>query len=186
MFIKKLENKSNLGLVISEFDNILEKSTWGLKNQIGLKYRPDSVDPWFDSAGSLYDPKTQTNIANESSFTEWNIDEHSYIRQQITALENSNNFKSGRIRIMRLTPHHGLSVHKDAEFRYHLVLKTNPKAYIAHNVMDNNPDRSDLLSTAVCYHLPADGTWYKVDTREIHWVYNGGDVERIHLVVCGD
>jgi hypothetical protein len=66
------------------------------------------------------------------------------------------------------------------------VIRTNPKAYIAHNVVDNNPERSVLPTTSVCYHLPADGIWYKVDTREVHWVYNGGEEERIHLVVCGE
>ena len=37
---------------------------------------------------------------------------------------------------------------------------------------------------ANCYHLPMDGQWYKVDTTKTHWVYNGGDSPRIHLVVC--
>lgn len=186
MFIKKLEISSNPAAILFEFSKILEKATWGLKNQVGLKCRPGATDPWFDAVGSLYNQKSNTKIASESDFSEWILEDDSYIRQQISLLEASDNFKCGRVRIMRLLPHQGLSVHKDEEVRYHLVLKTNPKAYIAHRVVDNNPERSDVPTTAVCYHLPMNLKWYKVDTREVHWVYNGGDTERIHLVVCGE
>lgn len=185
MFIKKLDYSCDIGKINSEFSDILEKSSWGSMNQIGLKCRPGSTDPWFDSSGSLYDHVSMIKKYNESDFTEWNLSEDSYIRQQIELLEKNHNFKCGRVRIMRLLPHVGLSVHRDTELRYHLVLKTNIRSYIAHNVIDRNPSRSDLPTTAVCYHLPMDSTWYKVDTREVHWVYNGGNEERIHLVVCG-
>lgn len=185
MFIKKLEYYSDLSKINLEFNSILEKSSWGTKNQIGLKCRPGSTDRWFDSTGSLHDSVSMKKIYNESDFSDWNLSEDSYIRQQIEFLENNHNFKCGRVRIMRLLPHTGLSVHRDTEMRYHLVLKTNRYSYIAHNLVDNNPIRSVLPTTSVCYHLPMDSSWYEVDTREVHWVYNGGTEERIHLVVCG-
>jgi hypothetical protein len=144
------------------------------------------VNKWFDACGSLYDKIRSVKVSEEFDFTEWNLDQNSYIRQQIETLERNHNLTCGRVRIMRLLPHVGLSVHRDDEVRYHLVLKTNPKAYIAHNVVDNNPERSVLPTTSVCYHIPMDGYWYMVDTRQIHWVYNGGEEERIHLVVCGE
>ena len=186
MFIKRLEESADLSIIESEFQSILEQSGWGPTNQIGLKSKENASDRWFDSAGSLYNRQTNTKIASESDFSVWNLDRTSYIRQQIEILESKYNFKSGRVRIMRLLPHCGLSVHRDDEVRYHLVIKTNHRSYIAHNVVDNNPDRSVLPTTAACYHIPRDSTWYEVDTREVHWVYNGGSEERIHLVVCGN
>jgi hypothetical protein len=186
MFIKRLEETSDLAKVTQELNSILATVGWGQLNQIGLKHRPGAEDPWFDAAGSLYDKEKKNRLSLETDYSEWSVGPDSYIRQQIEMLENNHNFKCGRVRIMRLLPRSGLSVHRDEEIRYHLVLKTNHKSYIAHHVVDNNPDRSVLPSTAVCYHLPMDSTWYEVDTREVHWVYNGGDVERIHLVVCGD
>jgi hypothetical protein len=74
-----------------------------------------------------------------------------------------------------------LSVHKDKEIRYHLVLKTNNNSYICQHI---NASQNSLNPIAVCYHIPKDGNWYKVDTKRNHWVYNGGNEERIHLVVC--
>jgi hypothetical protein len=38
--------------------------------------------------------------------------------------------------------------------------------------------------SAKCYHIPADGYFYKVDTTKDHFVYNGGWEPRIHLVIC--
>jgi len=187
MFIKKLSIQSDLLKTYIEMRKIFtECGGWGPKNQIGMKCKIDSVDKWFDSTGSLHDRKNMIRKSSETDFNVWNLDSNNYIRQQVELLESTYNFKSGRVRFMRLLPHTGLSVHQDEEVRYHLVLRTNPKSYIAHNVVDTNSERSDLSSVAVCYHIPRDSTWYKVDTREVHWVYNGGDEERIHLVVCGE
>ena len=171
-------------LVQTEFDSIISSVGWGKLNQIGLKARPNAENKWVDAAGSLYDRQLGISTASETDFSEWNLDSNSYIRQQIEMIERSHNFKSGRVRFMRLPPRNGLSVHRDDEVRFHLVLSTNIKSYIAHSVVIDNPTLSVLPTTAVCYHLPMDSNWYEVDTREIHWVYNGGDTERIHLVVC--
>jgi hypothetical protein len=62
------------------------------------------------------------------------------------------------------------------------VIKTNPHAYIAHEII-KKIDLSDVPMTGVTYHLPCDSSWYKVDTTQTHYVYNGGSEERIHLVV---
>jgi hypothetical protein len=183
MFIEKLPRTVNLNRLLDEIKNIVDSTGWGHTNQIGLKSRPDSINKWFDSSGSLYDKDKMVKISNEWDFSEWNLGVTSYIRQQIELLELNEGFKSGRVRIMRLLPHTGLSVHRDSEVRYHLVLKTNKNSYIAENI--NAVSDSDLPSVANCYHIPLDSNWYKVDTTKFHWVYNGGDDSRIHLVVCG-
>lgn len=185
MFIEQLRVTSDLAKVNEESDSIIANVGWKNLNQIGLKHRPCAANIWTDAAGSLYNRQTNIQLAKEIDFSEWSVDTNSYIRQQIESIEEEYNFKCGRVRIMRLLPHQGLSVHKDLEVRFHLVLKTNPKSYIAHRVIENNSERSQLPTAAICYHLPMDGKWYQIDTREVHWVYNGGESERIHLVVCG-
>jgi len=184
MFISKLSSGVDFNKFAMESKTIINKVGWGPTNQIGLKCRPDAINKWFDSAGSLYDSHKMNKIANEWDFSEWNLPPDSYIRQQIELLESNEGFKCGRVRIMKLLPHAGLSVHRDSEVRYHLVLKTNKHSYIAENIIEDSD--STLQSVAKCYHLPPDSIWYKVDTRKFHWVYNGGEEERIHLVVCGE
>ena len=76
---------------------------------------------------------------------------------------------------MLLEPKKGLSIHKDFDFRYHLVLNTNANALFGETM------QGDVK--AVCYHIPADGHVYKVDTTREHFVYNGGWEDRIHLVI---
>lgn len=190
MFLKQLSLQSNPHMVLEDLTTTIESTQpyliWEKMHQLGITSRPTATDPWADATGSLYDRVTKTWRGQEVDYTQWNIPTTSYTRTQITLLqEHLGGIPLGRIRWMRLLPKTGLSVHKDLELRYHLVLKTNPRAYIAHETGDINPLRSTLPTTASTYHMPLDGHWYQVDTREIHWVYNGGTEERIHLVVCG-
>jgi hypothetical protein len=180
-FIEKLEYTSDVNNILSELDNVLKQTNW-FNNQIGFRHRPDSDNIWNDGTGSLYDHTKKKFIGTESHYNTWSINENNYIRTSVTNLSESLNFKIGRVRIMKLLPHHGLSVHRDNEVRYHLVLKTNPKSYICYNHSYIN--KSELDPVAQCYHLPLNNYWYKVNTKITHWVYNGGETERIHLVVC--
>lgn len=182
-FITKLELTSDLQRMSESFSLILEQATWGVKNQIGLNYRPGAENVWHDAAGKIYDPVRKIMLGKETDFTEWNIIPE-YLRQQINIVASTHKFTPGRVRFMRLMPKTGLSVHSDDTFRYHYVIKTNPHSYIAQKYNITKSD-SDVASTYITYHLPDDGYWYKVDTRQSHWVYNGGQEERIHLVMCG-
>jgi hypothetical protein len=189
MFIKRLELTSDASRILGDLRCLISNeeggATWAKMNQIGLNSRANSENKWEDATGSLYDRVAQQWRGTERDFNVWNLDESWYVRQQIEILQKTLNVELGRIRIMRLLPKTGLSVHKDQEMRYHLVLQTNPKAYISHATDDLNLERSVLPTAAACYHMPCDNTWYEIDTREVHWVYNGGEQERIHLVVCG-
>jgi Aspartyl/Asparaginyl beta-hydroxylase len=188
MFIKKLDITSDPNLVLSDLNNLLPiipPDLWNNRNQIGLKYRNNSTDIWNDAVGSLYDRKNKTYTGHEYDFVNWSIDQDSYTRQAISTLETTLGIKTGRARFMRLAPRSGLTVHSDAEVRYHLVLKTNEFAYIGHKIVEINATRCELPTTGINYHIPKDNTWYRVDTTQHHWVYNGGPDERIHLVVCG-
>lgn len=185
MFIKKLNYISDVNITLNECNMLIDAYGWGNNNQICLTHKVDSNNIWFDSSGSLYNKETKKYIGDELDYRNWNIDSNWYIHQQVKSLECKESFKHGRVRIMRLLPKTGLSVHCDREYRYHLVLKTNTESYIAVN-MNNIIAQSGVTTSAICYHIPCDCHWYKIDTRKKHWVYNGGNSERIHLVVCGE
>jgi hypothetical protein len=179
-FIEQIDQKSDVDKINSELTEILKNTSWQ-NNQLGLRHKSKSVNVWHDSVGSLYDHSTKTFKSKESDFNMWSLNENSYIREQITLLSSKLNFEIGRARFMKLLPFSGLSVHQDSEYRYHLVIKTNPKSYICVN---SKLYSDNIEPLAQCYHLPKNNQWFKVDTTKTHWVYNGGNTERIHLVVC--
>lgn len=184
-FIQRLDYTANLDKMKEDLNNLLSVVPWpkedfNLKlpgNQLGVSYRKGAKDIILDASGSLYDKQQQKFVAKESDFTEINLDVGEYTRSIIANLAQKENTAFGRIRYMRLMPKTGLSIHADFEIRYHYVLETNRYALFG----DATPD-GDL--SAKCYHMPADGHFYKVDTTREHFVFNGGWEPRIHLVIC--
>lgn len=175
MFITKLPLSLNLEQALVDLDSVVSRSDWVPHNQIGLTCRATATDIWKDAAGSLFDRVKMKRLANESDFNVWNV--NSYTKEMIHQLESLEGFKCGRVRYMRLSPKTGLSLHVDETVRYHLVLKTNPTSFFAFGV----EGKEEL---AHCYHIPADGYFYRVDTTVPHFVYNAGNEDRIHLVIA--
>lgn len=180
--IKPTGLQVNIDLINRDCDQLIRQVGWGQQNQIGLNSRDQADNIWFDAAGSLYNRTTKEFIGREQDFC--NINPlPTYLRDQLLKLQQSVDIKFGRIRIMRLLPKTGLTVHSDSEPRYHLVLKTNQWCYFCFN--ESQPDQhQDQDCRAYCYHIPLDSQWYFCDTTKTHWVYNGGQTERIHIVVC--
>jgi hypothetical protein len=176
-FITKINHTVDLSRLSSDLDSILEMTSWDPENQIGLRHRPNCVDPWKDSIGSIHDPITNVIHAREQDFNIWNADCPQYTKSILEDFGQQQGLTWGRIRFMRAQPKHGLSMHWDKEPRFHIVLKTNISAIFG-ECFRNNPVR------ATAYHMPADGHWYRVDTTREHFVYNGGREPRIHLVCC--
>jgi hypothetical protein len=184
-FITKTDFSIKLDQIKKDLEHLLSVQPWPEidfhkqlpGNQLGVTYRPGAENKWLDASGSLYDKNLQKFIGKESDFTEWSEHLPSYTRSVIEQLAVHENTQFGRIRFMRLMPKTGLSVHPDFEHRYHLSIVTNKYAYFGEHV--NDPSLS-----AKCYHIPADGHFYKVDTTRDHFVYNGGWEPRIHLVLC--
>jgi hypothetical protein len=174
-FIQRTDMLVNLNQVQDDLQTLISINGWPDKNQLGLRHRPDAENIWIDSHGSLYDHVNKIFKDTESSFTEWNPHIPKYLKSVIEQAAQKYKFKCGRIRIMRLMPNRGMSVHADIEERFHLVIKTNPYAYIFKVDKETN--------TPIGYQLPADGYFYKVDTKLDHFVFNGGKEERIHLVI---
>jgi hypothetical protein len=184
-FIQKLEYTANLDQMKADLDTLLAKTPWPAEdfvskssgNQIGITYRIGAENIILDASGSLYDKEKRLFVAKESDFTEINPDVGQYTKNILAILAEQEHTKFGRIRYMRLMPKTGLSIHADFEMRYHYVLDTNGYALFG----DASPD-AELA--AKCYHIPADGHFYKVDTTREHFVFNGGWEPRIHLVLC--
>jgi hypothetical protein len=184
-FIQKLKYTANLDQMKADLDTLLVETPWpkedfALKssgNQIGVTYRPNAKNIILDASGSLYDKEQKKFIARELDFTEINPSLGQYTKNILAELAEQEHTKFGRIRYMRLMPKTGLSIHADFEMRYHYVLETNSYALFG----DATPF-ADIA--AKCYHMPADGHFYKVDTTREHFVFNGGWAPRVHLVIC--
>ena len=151
---------------------------WGADGQIGLRHRLGCNNQWKDAIGGLYDRVTNTQLASESDFTEWNTLVPAYLKLMLEKLATAEHVKWGRVRLMKLMPKTGLSMHFDTEPRYHAVLTTNENAIISQCYKNAG------MLRAVGYHIPADEYWYKIDTTVEHFVFNGGWEPRIHLVAC--
>jgi hypothetical protein len=179
MFIKKINNiEVDLSQIVQDLNWVLTQTEWLPENQIGLVHRLTSKNNlWKDCAGSLYDKERKIELILEEEFTELNADVPNYTKKILQQLAEHENFKLGRVRYMLLEPKRGLTVHYDTSERYHLVIETNPYAYISHTVKTNSVK-------AMCFHLPKDGYFYCVNTKQEHFVYNGGTEPRIHLVIC--
>jgi len=176
--IEKLDFKTNIQDVLNDVDTIVKMSPWDEDNQIGLTHRPGAIHLWKDAVGSLYTNDGKSNGVSENEFIELNPQIPETLKTLLLDFAQSQNIKLGRVRIMRALSKRGLTVHRDTSVRYHLVLKTNIDSFFGFR---------DLKQTdgvaAHCYHMPANGHFYKVDTTKFHFIYNGGKTERIHLVI---
>ena len=178
MFIEKLNLSIDLEQVRKDLNQILTYTSWGTSNQISLVHRPSIVnleEKWKDGVGSLF--QKGDRLSDETDFSVINELVPEYTKQLLYNLAKDQAIDIGRSRFMNLLSHKGLSVHKDESIRYHLVIKTHPTAYVGQSHIGNP-------IAAICYHLPADGHFYKVDTTVPHFVYNGSPENRIHLVIC--
>jgi len=164
--------------VLHELSLITKTVTkWEPENQIGLKHRPGCVDQWKDGIKSLYNSLEKKKTSLEHEYSIWNDQCPPYTRSILEDLSNAECVTWGRVRFMLARSKTGLSMHTDAEPRYHLVLSTNINAIFGECFTDKD-------MRTIGYHIPADGHWYKVDTTREHFVYNGGWEPRIHLVAC--
>jgi hypothetical protein len=182
MLISKTQFSVNIEQINQDLNTVLTNVSWPesplgtdlVANQISLKHRPGHED-WLDGIGSLKN-KEGKEFAKESDFSVWNANVPEYTKSVLDEFQKSNNIKFGRIRYMRLMGKTGLRVHMDFEHRYHLAIVTNRFSMFGYYYEEKE------LEVAKCYHIPADGHFYIVDTRLPHFVYNGSLEERIHLV----
>jgi hypothetical protein len=176
--IEKLNFSTDLSLVKADVNHILTLTQWGDENQIGLTHRPNAKNGWKDAIGSMFSADLKDRLGNEWEFTEFHKDLPPTLKQILLDFAAGVGIRLGRIRLMKLPSKRGLTVHRDTSVRYHLVLDTNIDSFFGFR------DLKQVDGVAAkCYHIPADGHFYKVDTTKFHFVYNGGKTERTHIVI---
>ena len=77
-------------------------------------------------------------------------------------------WKIGRMRFLMKPPRTCLSCHRDPEKRIHIPIITNPGCR--------------MVIEEESYHMPADGSVYITDNTKYHNFFNGGEIDRLHLV----
>ena len=104
---------------------------------------------------------------NESNYQEiCEPFKNTYVEEVYNSLKSR--WKIGRLRFLMKPPRSCLSWHRDPEKRLHIPIITNPGCRMV--IEDES------------FHMPADGSLYITDNRKYHNFFNGGEVNRIHLV----
>jgi hypothetical protein len=141
-----------------------------LKNCISLTQIPGtSEDPrgifWIPSAEGGEEQRERR--VDEGKYTLFNPEfTETYFKTVYEELLTK--FELGRVRLLKLEPRTCLSYHRDPEPRIHIPLTTNPGAL--------------MIVDQFAVNLPANGHVYYTNTLKYHSVFNGGEIERIHLV----
>ena len=136
-------------------------------NDRGLK---PEFDP-YDGLGTAFDDESKKLKFREMDFVRYAPDlENSELLKSIKKIE-ALGLKIGRARIMLLKPRSCYSFHFDATERIHLVIKPEPRAVM-------------LFTPNIIVNIPYDQRFHLVDTTRTHTAMNGGDKERVHLVIA--
>ena len=129
------------------------------RNLRGLYYtKPDSTG----------EEVTREDSIEESKYTEF-CEKYKGTYFEEIHIELSERWIIGRMRLLLLEPRTCLSYHRDPEPRLHMAVDTNPGAFL---VVDNEQ-----------FNIPADGSVWFTDTTTYHSAYNGGEENRVHLVM---
>ena len=114
-----------------------------------------------------WEEEKRLNKVDESQYTELCKPFKGTYVQEIYD-EVSQRWKIGRFRFLMKPPRSCLSWHRDPEKRLHIPIITNPGCRMV--IEDES------------FHMPADGSLYITDNTKYHNFFNGGEVDRIHLV----
>ena len=114
-----------------------------------------------------WDEEQRLNKVNELNYTELcKPFKNTYVEEIYEYVKKR--WEIGRIRFLMKPPRSCLSWHRDPEKRLHIPLITNPGCRM---VIENES-----------FHMPADGSVYITDNTKYHNFFNGGEINRIHLV----
>jgi hypothetical protein len=114
------------------------------------------------------DEEQREEYVDESLYSEFvNEFKNSYFKHVYDTLKSE--FNIGRVRLLKLKPRQSLSYHRDPEPRLHIPITTNPGALM-------------IVDQFAC-NLKADGNVYYTDTTKYHTALNGGENDRIHMVI---
>ncbi len=108
-------------------------------------------------------------MIDESKYTEF-VEEFNNTYFNDVYEELSKHYKLGRVRLLLKEPRSTLSCHRDPEPRLHIPIVTNPGCLV---VIDN-----------IAKYMQADGSVWITNNTKYHNAFNGGEENKIHLVVC--
>ena len=179
MNFEKLEIKFDIQKLQLATNELFSQMSWQQHVVKGLCMTQIPGDPhstdgdrlrgvFYTKPDSTGEEVKRENDVDESQYLEFVEDfKGTYFEEVYNEL--SKKHKLGRVRLLLLEPRNSLSWHRDPEPRLHIPIFTNPGAHV---VID------DTLK-----HLPADGGVWFTDTTNYHTVFNGGEENRIHLVM---
>ena len=173
--INKLQKAYQEIIKIKNFEAPAEISNFGAISLTQIPDDPDSIKGhkargvYWTKPDSSGNESIRDVSVDEAAYTEF-IKEYknTYFKEVFDIL--SSKYKLGRVRILLKQPRSTLSWHRDPEPRLHIPIITNPGSIM---VIDN-----------VAKHLPADGSVWITNNTKYHNAFNGGEVNRIHLVAC--
>lgn len=123
---------------------------------------------YYLRTGYDYGERAREDLVDEAAFSEFvpqlRGTYFEYVYQQL-----SERFTIGRMRVQKKLIYNCNSWHRDPEPRLHIPILSNPGSL--------------FIVNHHCTHLPADGSVYFTDTRGYHTALNGGESERVHIVV---
>ncbi len=182
--IIRLALKFDIDKLRDAFDQVAKGSTAGgftsLSDgfqSLSLTRRPGSVgETRRDLIGRYYlrvdesmREESREELVQEIEYSEFDSTyQGSYF--EFVHQELSKRYPIGRMRVMMKDQYNCNSWHRDPEPRLHIPIYTNPGALF---VINHH-----------CTHLPADGSVYFTDTRGYHTGLNGGETNRVHIVVA--
>ena len=173
--IQKLQDSYRQIVQTKKFDDGGGITNFGAISLTQIPGNPDSIKG--SNSRGVYWTKPDSEgkeaqrdiLIDESAYSEFIKDyEDTYFKEVYDKL--SSIYKLGRVRILLKTPRSTLSWHRDPEPRLHIPIITNPGAIM---VIDN-----------AAMHMPADGSVWITNNTKYHNAFNGGEVNRIHLVAC--
>ena len=158
MIYEKTNIKVDLESLKQDF--LINQNIWNrTKNRICLNNH-DGIDDYKENAGQrfIYTEYKYMNTAFKNTIWE----------ETLNLIPN----KIARARVMIMKYESVLNIHRDIECRWHLALFTDP-ACVFYDYESNTT-----------FHIPADGYFYRIDTRRLHTTFNAtSNFDRVHLVV---
>ena len=182
---KRINNLPILNLE-KELTHWIQSKTiyWPDNNQICINTLSNKQDDWLAGTGSLhYDWTNKQTLTKDDGTHELKVPLLANTRKEsdfdtmCSVFKNTlfetvydaitQNYKVGRIRLMKMKPKTCLSWHMDLCARVHYPIKTQDGCMM-------------IIDQQVC-HMPAN-TWWYTDTHKHHTAINASRSDRIHLV----
>jgi len=188
--IQVLPKKWETRRLVVAMSQVVQRANWSDSNQISLSCREgeQEFNEWVYAHGDPVRPFTRDGhvIHQESDFGGFlkGFETASPYFFEIWKHLVSEYGHVYRMRLIKLRPRTCLSFHADYNRRIHIPIISNDRCYMVINETDQHPPKnsSTHVDSLETHRLSADGSMYLVDTRHPHTAFNGGEVDRVHLV----